>query len=113
MKSNWKIVMISLLIGGFLGSALTLAVIKYHREGRGGGMRHKFYKELKLSPEQKAKVDAIMQASKEKMEAIRNATRQQVRPLLNPEQQTTFDAMNARHDERRKKRLAKARNKLH
>jgi Spy/CpxP family protein refolding chaperone len=68
---------------------------------------------LDLSPEQKAKVQpiidqtkpqiaAIHQEAMEKMRAIIESTTAQIRPLLTPQQQEKFDAMKKAHEDMRK-----------
>src|SRR5215203_1474064 len=110
MKSYWKYIVVSLLIGGFLGSALTLVTLRFcHRDGRYERkmthMRERLYKDLQLTPEQKSHIDAIMQTSRDKLEEIRKTTRLQIREKLTPQQQLTFDARQAKKDARRKKRF--------
>src|SRR5688572_7143683 len=111
MKTNWKIIVLSLLIGGFVGAAISLTALRYCRPDWGSGrprgeMRKKLYRELKLTPEQKAQVDVILKEKREKvgrlftegrpkMEAIRIETKAQIRALLTPEQQANFDVLSA------------------
>jgi Spy/CpxP family protein refolding chaperone len=68
---------------------------------------------LALTPEQKAKVQpiidqakpqiaAIHQEAMDKMKAIMESTGAQIRPLLTPEQQQKFDAMKKAHEDMRK-----------
>lgn len=80
-----------------------------HRGGRaGGGMRHDMMEHmvesLNLTPEQKAKVQPIMDEAKPKMEAIHREAmekskavmddaRAKIRPLLTAEQQKQLDEM--------------------
>ncbi len=108
MKAHWKYIIISLIIGGFLGSAISLFCLHGPRRGglkdRGfGGMRPKLYQELQLSPEQKSKTEAIIKNSRDKIVEIRKAAREDMRMILSPEQQATFDAHNAKMDARRKR----------
>ena len=68
---------------------------------------------LDLTPEQKAKVQpiidqtkpqiaAIHQEAMQKMKAIMESTGAQIRPLLTPEQQGKFDAMKKAHEDMHK-----------
>jgi Spy/CpxP family protein refolding chaperone len=70
-------------------------------------MRARFERQLKLTPDQKAKVDAIFQAGRQQMdqiyaeirprlEALRDSTSVQIRQLLTPEQQLKFDKLEAK-----------------
>ncbi len=66
-------------------------------------MREKVYKDLNLTPQQKAYVDVVLNRSREKVGLIRSEARQDIRTTLTPKQQDAFDAANARQDARRKK----------
>ena len=116
MKDHWKYIVISLIIGSFLGSALTMAAARRYRYGgfekRFSHMRERLHKDLQLTPEQKAKMETIMKTSREKMEALRKSTREDIRKILNPTQQSTFDAQNAKMDARRAERMKRFQ-KLH
>ena len=68
---------------------------------------------LNLTPEQKAKVQpivdqtrpqiaAIHQEAMEKMKAVMESAGAQIRPLLTPEQQVKFDAMKKAHEDMKK-----------
>lgn len=121
MKTHWKIIFVSLLIGGFLGAAACLAALRYckpdwkHDRPHSSHMRKKLYRELQLSPEQKTKVDAILKASREKLdklvgegrpklESIRQETKTEIRKLLTAEQQIKFDVLSAKMEARRAER---------
>jgi Spy/CpxP family protein refolding chaperone len=123
MKTYWKYIAVSLALGWFIGAASSLLIMRYcgpgkHFGGPGGGgaKRERLYKKLNLSPEQKTKVNTILKDSREKldkiysetrpkMDEIRNATKSQIRAELTADQQAKFDQMNARREERRKKRM--------
>lgn len=75
-------------------------------------------KEIGLSEEQAAKVDAIIHATHDQMKEVRDKTesdvdvlrqsaRNQVRALLSPEQKSKFEAMVQRMDAERKKQQGK------
>jgi hypothetical protein len=122
MKPYWKYIIVSLILGWFIGAACGLLIQRYCAvNGKsmrhfGGPMRERLYKKLDLSAEQKTRVDAILKESREKLskisgdtrpkiEEIRNAAKTQIRLELNPSQQEKFDKLHARMEERRKKRM--------
>ena len=117
-----KYFLVPLIIGWFLGAASGLLFMRassdgpWMHHGNRGHMRERFARELHLSPEQRVKVDAIIEDSHQKvnavfeqnkapLEAIRLSTRTQVRVLLNPEQQAQFDKLDAKMAARFKKRF--------
>ena len=74
------------------------------RGGRHGSPLDRMTEELNLTPEQKVKVQPIMDQMKpqlenihreamEKAKAVMDNAKTQIRPLLTPEQQTKLDAM--------------------
>ena len=78
-------------------------------------MLERFSSELKLTPDQKEQVKALLEAKRQKMEALRNevrprreeirqSTQTEIRKLLSPEQQTKFDRMEKEWQARRAKR---------
>ena len=78
-------------------------------------MLERFSSELKLAPEQKEQVKALLEAKRQKMEALRNevrprreeirqSTQSEIRKLLSPEQQTKFDRMEKEWQARRSQR---------
>ena len=116
-----KYFIVPLVIGFFLGAACGLLFMHVAHEpflhGRHSHrMRDQLARELKLSPEQKQKIDAIFddghkkidavfEQNKEPLEAIRTATREQIRMLLDPQQQIEFDKMDAQWAARFKRRF--------
>jgi len=112
---------IPLIIGWFLGAASGLLFMHYaHQPGMHGmrphRMRDQLFSAIKATPEQRVKIDAIVQSSREKIQAIfaqtqpritaiRQASRNEIRALLNPEQQKTFDQLDAKMEEKFKKRI--------
>jgi protein CpxP len=107
-----KYFLVPLVIGWFLGAACGLLFMcLVHGPMMHGKpshkMRERFARELKLTPDQKQKVDAIFEANHQKinavfeqnkipLEAIRTDTRAQVRAQLDPQQQIEFDKMDAK-----------------
>jgi len=125
MKIQMKWLLLSLIIGWFLGAASGTLLTRFVRPGgpcdmHFGRARARFERKLKLTPEQRAQVDSILQANRQKLdaifaeteprvEAIRAGTEAQIRQLLTPEQQIRFDQIAARHNAKRKVRLEEAR----
>jgi Spy/CpxP family protein refolding chaperone len=116
---NKKSIILSLIIGWFVGagSGMYFCHVAPMRWPWHHGHEH-FYKELQLTPDQRAKVDAIFKAghddmdkifadTRAKMEAEREATRAKIRLVLSPEQQTTFDKLEAKWGEHFKKHMDK------
>ncbi len=119
MKLAWKQIVVAFLVGALLGTAGSQWCAPFH--GYGWGSEHsqkrmldRFNSRLKLTPDQRQKVAAILEAKRSKMgalraevhpkfEEIRNSTRAEIRQLLTPEQQKKFDVMNAEHDARAKR----------
>ena len=118
---RWNQIFISLLIGFALGGAFMQWNGREcgHKHWKKGGMKNhlieKFTKELGLTEDQKAKVSAIFEKThtqmealhaqvKPQFEALRSETQAQIRVLLTPAQQKKFDVMNAKWEERMKKR---------
>src|SRR6266487_774365 len=112
MKLVWRQIIISLLIGGLIGSAGSLCYVRHHFwRGFPPGSKHhmtwllnKLDRKLHLSPDQKKDVEKILEESREKLKAIRNdvhpkfeeirkETDGEIRKLLTAEQQMKFDAM--------------------
>lgn len=78
---------------------------------RGGGMPRMF-EELDLTPDQRQRIegilqqsrpltDSVLQSSLPRLRAIRDSVRLQIRAVLTPEQQERFDAMEPRWGDRR------------
>ena len=116
-----KYFIVPLAIGFFLGAASGLLFMNLMHGPMMHGksahpMRERFARELKLSPEQKQKIDAIFEdghrkinaifeQNKAPLEAVRVSTREQIRVLLDPDQQVKFDKMDAKMAARFKKRF--------
>ncbi len=118
---SWNQVILSLLIGFVLGSAVSPLrggrECFPHHKGKGGMKQHmldRFTKELKLTEDQKVKVSAIFESKHAQMEALRSeiqpkfealrtATQNEIRPLLTPEQQVKFDQLNEKMEKRWKR----------
>ena len=121
-KINWHQVAVSLLIGFALGIFLGHSLLRSCAGSpwrHGGNMKEfmikRFSSELHLTPEQKTKVAAIFDARhpqmmalhaeiRPKFEALRSSTQTEIRGILTPDQQKKFDELNARMEERWKKR---------
>lgn len=99
----------ALALGGAAFAQDQASAAPQHRRGGGshGGMRHdpmeRMTERLNLTPEQKTKVQPILDEAKPKMEAIHREamektkalmeeTTAKIRPMLTPEQQKTLDA---------------------
>lgn len=118
MKTPWKEVLVALLIGLVVG---WFAAGKLQHERmvgwKHGRMLERFSRELNLTPDQKSKVQKIMEDSRTKLEAlhtemgpkfdeIRNASKQEIRAILTPEQTAKFDTLEAKWEAVRQKRRA-------
>ncbi len=120
MTGTWKQIVIAAVLGGsvgFAGAWWALPRICHHRWGD-GQFQHRlldqFSSELKLTPDQRDKVAAILEAKRQKIETlraemrprfeqIRISTSAEIRQLLTPEQQQRFDVLQAKWDQQRKK----------
>ncbi len=123
MTVSWKYLIVTLAIGWFIGAASGMVISHWcHNNpshGRHGKkMREKFFRELELTPEQQAQMDAIWQTNHPKiaqvyadartqLEAIRLRSRTQMRALLTPEQQVKFDKVDAKFQEHFKQKLSR------
>lgn len=122
-KWMWLTLLLTLILGMSLGILLDALVLG--RDDRGGqhgqsdGDRNERFKaklerELKLTPEQMQELDAVLASNREKADAfwkqsresyheLRKEFRLAIRDTLTREQQTKYDEMVRKHDERRKK----------
>lgn len=119
MRPSGKYIAILLAIGWFLGALSGFAIFHFcHGPAMHGRhrMRHRLYRELKLTPEQRQRADAIIDASHQQLEKIfaetrprvegvRLSTRDQLRALLTPDQQAKFDRLGPRIEHHFKKRF--------
>jgi len=112
MKLDWKQIVVSLLIGLIAGAALgRWAHWRHHGhwddQKRYSRMVERFSRELNLTPEQREKVAAILEAKRQKMQALRSeirpkyeelrqSTKAEIRKILAPEQQERFEKLEAR-----------------
>jgi len=116
----WKPVLITLVIGWFLGMAtgfvVTRCVPPLGAWPHPHAGRKRFYKALALTPAQREQVDAIITKNHERLaeifsemnprvEEVRTTTRDEIRKLLTPEQQAKFDKRDAEFAKRFKKRF--------
>lgn len=121
MTVSWKQVVPAILIGAVAGSAATVGAFKYKRSvWRDPAKRHermleRFSKELDLSSEQKQKVSAIFESTRERLDALGTQTRPkfealkaqadaEIRVLLSPEQQSKFDELQKKWEKKRRRR---------
>ena len=119
-KWMWASLLLTLIVGMGIGVAIDRLALE--RDGRGGDRRDRgarlaarLNSELQLTPEQQVKVEATLASNRERArafwresqtayETLRKEFRQDIRALLDPEQQTRFDDMIRRDDERRRGR---------
>lgn len=123
MMIHWKQVLPALAAGILLGASVPIYAGKHFRrsfqnpEKQGHRMLERFSRKLDLTAEQKEKVGAVLESSRQRMEAlwkegrpkfdaIRESTNTEIRALLGPEQREKFDKLNARMEARRQKRGA-------
>ena len=121
MKLAWMQLLVAFLLGAVVGAtgAYAGAQHRMHRHWKPGEMQarmlERFSSKLKLTPEQRTKVAAILEDKRERMQAlraqmrprfeeIRTSTASAIRPLLTVEQQEKFDVMNAKWEAKMKKR---------
>ena len=116
----WTSVLLTLVVGIGMGVALDRLVLDRDgddggRRQRGSGLAARLNEELRLTPDQQAKVEAALAANRERarkfwsesetaFETLRGEFRHDIRALLDPEQQARFDEMVKRDDERRRQR---------
>ena len=110
MKLAWKQVTLAFVIGTGMGAAATWAYAPRMFHPHWGSvqfqqhMLEQFSSKLRLTPDQRQHVAAILEAKREKMdalraeirprfEALRTSTSAEIRQFLTPEQQTRFDVM--------------------
>ena len=119
MKLAWKQIIIAFILGGLAGTAAASIVIPraLHHAWESGRFQERllnqFSRKLHLTPEQRERVAAILEAKRQKINAlraevrpkfdeIRATTSGEIRALLTPEQQPKFDEMQAKRDARLK-----------
>ena len=112
MKLAWKQMFIAFVSGvmvGVVGARWCASYRVHHRWESGQFQTHmlqRFSSKLKLTPEQRTRVAAILDAKRQKIDAlraeirprfeeIRTSTAAEIRQLLTPEQQKKFDVMQA------------------
>jgi|GEM_PF-2188680 len=120
---------IPLLIGWFFGAASGLLFMRFSHmpvmhERHTKHMREKFFKDLQATPEERVKIEAIIQRSRTKIEAlfqktqpeveaIRHAARAEIRALLTPQQAAIFDQQDVKMEAHFKKRFEQIHDKWH
>lgn len=121
MKNGLKYTLITIVIGWFLGAASGLLIMRYAhfkeiRRLHFSRLRAHIVKELGLTAEQVARLDVVLQDSRQKLdriaaetqsrvEEVRNSTRAQVRQMLRPDQIPAFEKFDAKMQERHRKKL--------
>lgn len=109
MKLDWKQVIVSLVIGVFLGSTFSCWKCKeccpcpFEGGSKKERMLNKFSKKLDLNEEQKTQVSTIFEDKFKKMEELHNAKRDEIRAVLTPDQQSKFDQITAKWETRKKR----------
>src|SRR5262245_24768761 len=108
MKLAWKQILVAFVIGAVAGVVVSPFCMESMHKRMSGHMKDKmlskFDRELKLTPDQKQKVSAILDSAKTKFVALkkemrpkfdelRAATRAEIRVVLTPEQQAKFDVI--------------------
>jgi Spy/CpxP family protein refolding chaperone len=119
MKYLTKAVILTFVLGLLVGG-VTMKLVAHRLffhpmmgEHRQDHMLNRLSSKLKLSPEQKEKVGAILTTAHQQMEAlsketgpkfeaIRNSTSDQIRSVLTPEQLTKFNEMHEKFDRKAK-----------
>ena len=115
-----KQVVIAFVLGGCVGFAAAWGSLPRWRHHPWGGnqfqhrLLDRFSSTLKLTPDQRSQVAAILETKRQKMDALRAeirprfdelraSTGAEIRRLLTPEQQQRFDVMEAEWDARVKR----------
>lgn len=119
MRTPWKEILTALLIGAAVG---WFAAVKFDGHSdtprKPGKMMDRFATELRLSPDQRSQVSAIMEQKRQQItalrsevrpqfESIRNTAKLEIRKVLTPEQLVIFNKLERRWDEARQKRRAR------
>lgn len=119
--NRWKLIIgiaLVFILGALAGSISTGAYLKHRYpsritdpKARKAFILNKFSRELNLTPEQKAKVENILEQIEEKRREYFLQTRpeiealmDQIRKELNEDQQKKFDALREKFEQRRKAR---------
>jgi len=116
----WASLVLTLIVGVGIGVAVDRVALERagdrgDRRDRGERLSARLARELDLTSEQQAKVEAVLAANRERArqfwresqasyETLRQEFRQDIRALLDPEQLARFDEMVRRDDERRRRR---------
>ena len=122
-----KQILVGLAFGAVIGAvgAHWIVPCYFHRQWTPGKfqarMLERLNSKLSLTPEQRTQVAAILDGKREKIQAlraqirpqfkeIRASTSAEIRRILTPEQQKKFDVMNAKWEEKVKRRFGWNRN---
>jgi hypothetical protein len=119
-KWMWASLCLTLILGTGLGVAVDRLLLERQgedadRQERGARLVQRLSRELELTPQQQAAVEATLASNRERarqfwdasrasFEKLREEFHQEIRAQLNAEQQRRFDEMVQREDERRKRR---------
>ncbi len=120
MKRAWKPLLVAFALGLLVGvaGAWWSAPYYFHRRWESGKFQNqllqRFSSKLKLTPDQRTQVAAILEAKRQhiemlraevrpKFEDIRSTTSAEIHKLLTAEQQKQFDVMQAEWETRSKK----------
>lgn len=124
MKINWTQVLVAFLLGILVGLGTLWCARRYHfhkmthGEDRYAHMLDKFSRKLELTPDQKEKVKAILEAKRQKIKALReqvgpkfeeikSSTEAEIRKILTPGQQEKFESFKKKWEGRWEKRRLK------
>lgn len=118
MNGPWKEVLLALLIGAVVGWFAHQKLGHEWMPAKGPRMLEHFSRELKLTPEQKEKVRAIMDNKRQQLKAvkdtiqpqldqIRSSSKNEIRGVLNEEQKTKLQKMEAKWEAKKQKFRAK------
>jgi Spy/CpxP family protein refolding chaperone len=95
------------LIGLMLLLTLPLAVVAAETDSHPNAQKRVEFmtKELGLTSEQQAKVEAIFEAQNQKLKAIHEEGKTSLQAVLTPEQLTKFTALHEKHQQLRKEKV--------
>lgn len=98
-RTALALIVVSCLLAGFAAGRLSA---RRHSPGRDGYSRmiESFGAELGLTPGQKGRIAAVLQAKREKSRALRaelrKTTREEIQAVLTPEQKARFEAFESK-----------------
>lgn len=119
MKNPWKEILIAFLIGMLVGWFAFSRISQDRTPAwKSGKMLERFSRELSLDPGQKQKIAQILEAKRAQFSALREemsprfdeiraSSKLEIRKVLTPEQEEKFEKIEARWEERLKKKRAR------